>query len=52
MNESIIYKKLNDFFKPDLLQVINDSHKHKDMQVVQIQETHTFRSLSSLINYL
>tara|TARA_B100000530_G_scaffold318918_1_gene251013 strand:+ start:217 stop:471 length:255 start_codon:yes stop_codon:yes gene_type:complete len=29
MNESIIYKKLNDFFKPDLLQVINDSHKHK-----------------------
>ena len=29
MNESIIYKKLNDFLKPDLLQVINDSHKHK-----------------------
>ena len=29
MNESTIYKKLNDFFEPDLLQVINDSDKHK-----------------------
>ena len=29
MNESTIYKKLNDFFKPDYLEVINDSDKHK-----------------------
>ena len=29
MNESTIYKKLNDFFAPDHLQVINDSDKHK-----------------------
>ena len=29
MNESTIYKKLNDFFTPDHLQVINDSDKHK-----------------------
>ena len=29
MNESIIYKKLNDFFKPEILKVINDSEKHK-----------------------
>ena len=29
MNESTIYKKLNDFFKPDILKVINDSEKHK-----------------------
>ena len=29
MNESIIHKKLNDFFKPEILEVINDSEKHK-----------------------
>ena len=29
MDESTIYKKLNDFFLPDHLQVINDSDKHK-----------------------
>ena len=29
MNESTIYKKLNDFFKPDILKVINDSEQHK-----------------------
>ena len=29
MNESTIYKKLNDFFKPEILKVINDSEKHK-----------------------
>jgi len=28
MNESTIYKKLNDFFEPEHLEVINDSHKH------------------------
>ncbi len=28
MDESTIYKKLNDFFLPDHLQVINDSDKH------------------------
>ena len=29
MNESTIYKKLYDFFKPEILKVINDSEKHK-----------------------
>ena len=29
MNESTIYKKLYDFFKPEILKVINDSKKHK-----------------------
>ena len=29
MNESTIYRKLNDFFKPEILEVINDSEKHK-----------------------
>ncbi len=29
MNESTIYKKLNDFFKPEVLEVINDSEKHQ-----------------------
>ena len=29
MNESTIYKKLHDFFKPEFLNVINDSEKHK-----------------------
>jgi len=28
MNESTIYKKLNDFFKPEILKVNNDSHMH------------------------
>ncbi len=29
MNESTIYKKLNDYFSPSYLKVINDSEKHK-----------------------
>ncbi len=29
MNESTIYKKLYDFFKPEILKVMNDSEKHK-----------------------
>tara|TARA_B100000963_G_C22594517_1_gene657210 strand:- start:1592 stop:1843 length:252 start_codon:yes stop_codon:yes gene_type:complete len=29
MNESTIYKKLYDFFKPEILEVVNDSEKHK-----------------------
>ncbi len=29
MNESTIYKKLYDFFKPEILKVVNDSEKHK-----------------------
>ena len=29
MNESTIYKKLHDFFKPEFLEVRNDSDKHK-----------------------
>jgi len=29
MNESTIYKKLYNFFKPEILKVINDSEKHK-----------------------
>ncbi|MBD22856.1 MAG: BolA family transcriptional regulator [Alphaproteobacteria bacterium] len=29
MNESTIYKKLNNFFEPEHLQVINDSEKHR-----------------------
>ena len=29
MNESNIYKKLYDFFKPEILKVMNDSEKHK-----------------------
>ena len=29
MNESTIYKKLHNFFKPEILKVINDSEKHK-----------------------
>ena len=29
MNESTIYKKLHDFFKPEILKVVNDSEKHK-----------------------
>ena len=29
MNESTIYNKLHDFFKPEVLEVINDSEKHK-----------------------
>ena len=29
MNESTIYNKLYDFFKPEVLKVINDSEKHK-----------------------
>tara|TARA_Y100001970_G_C13773826_1_gene621862 strand:- start:99 stop:350 length:252 start_codon:yes stop_codon:yes gene_type:complete len=29
MNESTIYKKLYEFFKPEVLEVINDSEKHK-----------------------
>ena len=29
MDESTIYKKLYDFFKPEILKVINDSEKHK-----------------------
>ena len=28
MNESTIYKKLFNFFKPEVLEVTNDSHKH------------------------
>ena len=29
MNESTIYKKLFDFFEPEILEVTNDSHKHQ-----------------------
>ena len=29
MNESTIYKKLFDFFEPEVLEVKNDSHKHQ-----------------------
>jgi BolA protein len=29
MNESTIYNKLHDFFKPEVLEVTNDSEKHK-----------------------
>ena len=29
MDESTIYKKLYEFFKPEILKVINDSEKHK-----------------------
>ncbi|MFL2660470.1 MAG: BolA family protein [Alphaproteobacteria bacterium] len=29
MNESTIYKKLFNFFEPEILEVINDSHKHQ-----------------------
>ena len=29
MNESTIYKKLYDFFKPEILKVVNDSEKHR-----------------------
>ena len=43
MNESTLYKKLNDFFLPDHLQVINDSEKHKrGILGAQTLETLTF----------
>ena len=29
MNESTIYQKLTDFFSPQHLEVINESHKHQ-----------------------
>ena len=29
MNESTIYNKLQEFFKPEVLEVINDSDKHR-----------------------
>ena len=29
MNESTIYNKLHEFFKPEVLEVINDSDKHR-----------------------
>jgi BolA protein len=29
MNESIIYQKLTDFFSPQHLEIINESHKHQ-----------------------
>ena len=29
MNESTIYNKLHEFFKPEVLEVINDSEKHR-----------------------
>ena len=42
MNESTLYKKLNDFFLPDHLQVINDSEKHKGHSGSPNTETLTF----------
>tara|TARA_B100001121_G_scaffold285966_1_gene282119 strand:+ start:343 stop:597 length:255 start_codon:yes stop_codon:yes gene_type:complete len=30
MNESTIYKKLNDYFSPSFLKVVNESEKHKN----------------------
>ena len=29
MNKSIIYQKLTDFFSPQYLEIINESHKHQ-----------------------
>ena len=40
MNESTLYKKLNDFFLPDHLQVINDSEKHKGHSGAQTGNSH------------
>ena len=43
MDESTIYKKLYDFFKPEILKVINDSENTKDIQEVQTLETRIFQ---------